>query len=154
MFLQSNDNDYNARIDPFYYNCGGFAFRNYEWFWPYDTSEWDGIRQLKYVMGIEEATIECTEFMLKNLPGLRLIDKEEDATKNENVVFFRISEAYDDFHFIRKEDGRYLHKMGCSSEICEMSKEEVYSNGWCRHKYDGPIVIFGYDKSQETEIAI
>ena len=126
-----------------HYNCGGFAFGTRDWYMPngwedrYYDFDWDPTE--------EEELQRYTESMLDEIFGLRLIYSEKELKPHEFLVLFRIGP--DDFHFVRKENGRYYHKRGWYHEIEEIEEDEVYGPDWVDGKYDSDIVMFAYDDS-------
>lgn len=120
------------------YNCGGFALETFSWYIPYDGDDYFELVDY-YDEDLSLVTEHCVNHMLNEVPGLRLINAVSDARKDEKVVLFRVGPT--DFHYVKYEDGEYLHKIG-STPIMSMSEEEVYSRAWCYGKYNGEIVIF------------
>jgi hypothetical protein len=138
-----------------HYNCGGFALNTKDWYLPGDTDldccynceDWD---ECEYdceavYESLVRKTDEAVTHMLVEFPSLRIIHNENELKDFETLVLFRMGPT--DFHYVKKDKkGRYLHKMGWECVIREMSEEEVYSDNWCGGKYDGPLVMFGYDE--------
>ncbi len=140
--LSRHRNPYNTA--PAEYNCGGFALGTYSWYAPYDTSVWHSYNAILFIKIFESDILwDCVEWMLKEIPGLRLIDKENEVKPYEVIVLFRIGNG--DYHFVRKVGDIYLHKRGSHHEIEVMDKEEVYSEMWC-DQYDSDIIMFALDE--------
>ncbi len=134
-------------------NCGGFALGTASWYRPYDMDKWCSLDNMYCQLeNSEEILEECVNYMLQDIPGLRVIEKEEDANDEEDVVFFKIGIDYCDFHYVLKTPDGYIHKMG-DSPIDEMGVEEVYSDGWCFGKYDSDMVIFALKNREKRMIA-
>lgn len=93
------------------YNCGGFAFRTFDWYIPYDYEDYGDIKVM-YLSDkglsndeIKEIMLEDTiKHMLNEFGGcLRVIDNVEECESDEELIAYRIScnkdKAYFDFHF-------------------------------------------------------
>jgi len=135
-----------ATMFAFNYNCGGFAFANFEWYLPYrykDLHNWWDYS--------EEVTLEYyINSMLSDFSNLRLINSEKELQEDEVLILFRIGD--DDFHYVRKErNGKYYHKMGARPLIHEMPEHEVYSESWIDGRYDSRIVMFAYKQEDLDE---
>ena len=126
--------------DRFEYNCGGFSLETFSWYLPYDDDEYENVVD-QYDGDLSLVTKHCVEHMLDEIPGLRLINTVHEAKKNEKVALFRV--GFEDFHYVKYEDGKYLHKNG-STPIRSMSEKEVYNRCWCDGEYIGEIIIFAF----------
>lgn len=80
------------------YNCGGYALGTFNWvnidsLLPfYSTKE-----EL-----IAKATKEAVKELLQRFDYIRVVDKKAEITKEEFLVYFRISHD-GDFHFFKRE---------------------------------------------------
>jgi hypothetical protein len=132
------------------YNCGGYALNTYSWYCPYSEEDDENAELWGYDCGFEteieayEKTMYLVSFMVYDFGGkVRMIQREQDLRPWERLVLFRVSHD-GDFHYIKKMNNGYFHKMGGSKYIDRMSKREVYSDLWCG-RYDGPIVLLAVD---------
>lgn len=132
------------------YNCGGYALGLYSWYTPYDPDEVGYFSDIVRAFNAdrEEMLKEMVQTMLEEVPGLRRIESEIDLNSGEVLILFRLrlDRGYDDdsycdgdFHFIRKDGGRFSHKPG-GTAIQEISEEEAFGPIW-PNGYDGPIVL-------------
>lgn len=141
------------------YNCGGYAFRTFNWYVPYNyhgpSMERQGTKLLKEGRTPDEAiqilTHTYTDYMLKDFRGrLKRINRIEDVGPMETVILFRIglyfdkTECYDgDFHFRVRRNGHWTEKAG-GEEIAPTVP--ALNDIWCDQEtgfeYTGPIVIF------------
>jgi len=128
--------------DAEHYNCGGFAWGTRDWYVPsnwedrYFNSDWNPEDQ-------EEERLYYIAAILRDIQNVRIINSESELKTGESLVLFRFGSG--DFHFVRKHEGRYLHKRGWVPHIEEMDEEEVYGTDWCDGKYDSEITMFAYD---------
>ena len=126
------------------FNCGGYALGTFDWI------------QLESLLGfgivkceqLKETTKEAVEELLEEFDYIRVIDKETEITKEEFLVYFRISDD-GDFHFLKKfHNGEIYHKPG-SFPICKFHGNP-YVDNWSVNKtinYCGPIVLFAVSNS-------
>lgn len=122
------------------FNCGGFALGTFSWYCPHSP---DDDCQYNYAFKTKEQaivkTFKVVEYMLNDIPNLRIIGSLYDLRPNEYAIAFRIS-TDDDFHFVKRlANGRWTHKRG-GNPIRYMSKEEVFSDCWF-DVYSGPLVL-------------
>ncbi len=138
----------------FHSNCGGFALGIASWYQPYDKNKWCHLDHMYcHLDNSEEILKECVDYMLQDILELRVIEKEEDANHDEDIVFFRVGIDYCDFHYVLKTPNGYIHKLGHAA-IKEIEKEEVYSDGWCFGRYDSDMVIFALKNREEQGVRL
>ena len=142
--LKGERNEFNT--DKNDYNCGGYALGIFSWLFPCNTEDeknkWflNKDKNSDFNYGLEASS----EWMLSNIPNLRKIDSPYDILeKNEWVVGFKIGvgSGCGDFHFIRKSNNRFLHKIG-PCDITYMDEIEALSDSWCNGGYTSKTIWF------------
>lgn len=125
-------NQKNTVIDE--YNCGGYALNTFTWYQPApDMNEYYHWLDLDDVKSM-------VNWMVQELPFIRLIHSLAEVRENEYPVLFR-TDGGDDFHFVKRcNDGVWRHKPG-AWPIEVISEDEVFSPIWW-NRYDGEIFMF------------
>ena len=124
-------------------NCGGRALGLENWFCPYSTED-DSDRLFDWDSELDsnEKLHETTEWMLKHVPGLRLVNGKEDLQPGERLVAYRCGDT--DFHFMyMNENGNWLTKQG-STRTKRISEKKVFAEYWFGGSvvYDSDLVLF------------
>lgn len=141
MNLLRNRNVENT--DKWYYNCGGYALGTFSWYCPH-SDKYHGYYDTCSEESLFEQVMGHVKIMLAEFPTLRVIRALEEATENEEVIAFRLSDC--DFHFmVRKTNNRWYHKRGSSLCIYSTTEEEVFSDCWAPD-YDSPLVLMAMKK--------
>lgn len=124
------------------YNCGGYALGAFNWV---------NIDSLLFFYSTKEeliakATKEAVKELLQRFDYIRVVDKKAEITKEEFLIYFRISHD-GDFHFLKeKHNGKIYHKMG-SLPVCKFHGNP-YEKRWSNvNNYCGPIVLFAVSNS-------
>lgn len=126
------------------YNCGGYALGTYSWYCPHDETH-KGFFDHSSEETMEEQTLAHARIILKEIQNIRMINQVEEATENEEVIAFRLSETICDFHFMVRKHKRWYHKQGSYKEIKNVPTEKVFCDCWINDdgdKYTGMIVLF------------
>lgn len=144
MFITREKNIFNTCVQDF--NCGGFALGYLEWIRLYSLHEYD-FEEFQYDdTMIEEATWDSVEEIISMFEEneIRVIYSEKEVTKDEFVVYFRLSDD-GDFHFLKKyHNGRIYHKPG-ALPICRFNGNPFEDEWSYSINYCGPIVMFAID---------
>lgn len=143
--VEENYDMYNSKkkrnlknTDRNFFNCGGYALNTMNWYCPYE--EHKSFCGMVIEMGIIEATKYMMNFILEDIPNIRLIQEVSELQENEYAVAFRI--CGDDFHFLKRgKNGIWYQKMGAKHYLNTMSATEVFSDRW-NWRYNGPVVLF------------
>lgn len=119
------------------YNCGGYALGTFDWI-RLESLLGFGIVKCKE---LKKVTKEAVEELLEEFDYIRVVNRENEVTKEEFLVYFRISDD-GDFHFLKKQhNGKITHKPG-SLPICKFNGNP-YVDNWSKSiNYCGPIVLF------------
>lgn len=129
------------------FNCGGYALGTFDWIQLKSLFGF-GIVKCKEGEKLEEVTKEAVEELLEEFDYIRVVDRENEVTKEEFLVYFRISDD-GDFHFLKKtHSGKIYHKPG-SFPVCKFSGNP-YVDDWSVTKltnYCGPIILFAVSNS-------
>ena len=130
-----------ANTEDWEYNCAGFALGTFSWYCPsYDEDAWGWFEDWSWGF-MEEVTQMAVNKMLRDFANLRLIRSMREVRPYEYAVAFRVS-SDGDFHYVRQIEGNvWQHKPG-GGHIRFMEETEVFSDGWCNDRYDGPLVLF------------
>ena len=126
------------------YNCGGYALGTYSWYCPHDEVH-KGFYNPDLDETMEEQTLAHANIILNEIQNIRMIERVEEATQDEEVIAFRLSETINDFHFMVRKHGRWYHKQGSYKEIRCVPTEKVFSDCWVNEdgdEYTGMIVLF------------
>ena len=150
-----NHKKINEKTATLRFNCGGYALGIQEWI----KIQTDLLKYPDLPAIEQELLIEYGEYF-------RFIEKEEEATKNEDIVYFRLETddvydeqiyddeddcmyEYNDFHFIRcfKDTGELYHK--CGNSKVEEFEGDVYDD-WDTDCiiYSGKILLMAVPKAQ------
>ena len=125
------------------YNCGGYALGTFSWYCPHSEKQ-HGYYDTYSEESLFEQVMGHVKIMLAEFPTLRIIYALEEASENEEVIAFRLSNY--DFHFmVRKANKRWYHKRGSCPFIYSITEEEVFSDCWMPD-YDSPIVLMAMKK--------
>lgn len=152
------------------FNCGGLALNNYSWYMPFEGDDIEVIEE-EVANFIEEGwnladiyeflSSQFTDYMLRDIDGLRVIDSKDELEEDERLIYFRFFveliskfdddwtvtiDEYDyvhtDFHYKFFENGHWYEKCGVGDiEQCDGSADDkVWINGV--NTYDSPIIKF------------
>ena len=144
------------------FNCGGFALGSMTWYVP---SGWENARE-KYCDRCRELNIsrygdntnvvnefvrEVAESIVKDTKNVvRILETEEDKKPFEELVYFRITYDFGDFHFVALSGETYYHKKGTTPSLEIMGEEEFFSeDGWCSSRgnpYTSNMIILAKPK--------
>ena len=133
-------------LNPFDYNCGGYALETYNWYHPSDDIWFDyGMDEMDETTMLEQ-TKKCVDYMLKQFKGLlRIIQGTWELKENEYMIAFKIdANGENDFHYMKRaNNGHWSHKMG-SHRIMKIKKEKVFKDHWVFDNitYYGKTVFF------------
>ena len=106
-------------VDMEEYNCGGFALNTRTWYHPYGNQPtFIDMFTLIERHGKTALLKKFVQNLLSDFPNLRLLKDINDLKSFETLILFRIGD--DDFHFVRRENGKYYHKTGWIPEIFEI----------------------------------
>ena len=135
--------EYNSREDIFDFNCGGFAFMNFEWYVP------AAYRNAEY---FDEKLVEdCANETLEEMPELSRVRHYSDVPNEYDVIGFRLGyyddDQIDDLHHILRRNGVWYHKIG-SAAIYEFYENP--DSDWCDGRYNSKIVWFAKKYSSKT----
>lgn len=130
-----------TNTDQYDYNCAGFALGTFSWYCPsYDEDTWGYFEEWSWEF-MQEVTQLAVNKMLRDFANLRLIHSMREIRPDEYAVAFRVS-SDGDFHYVRQIEGDvWQHKPG-GGYIRFMEETEVFSEGWCNDRYDGPLILF------------
>ena len=124
------------------YNCGGYAFKTFSWLHPTEDYETNNYSKCKNAYQRAKVRAICVASLIKTVPNLRLIKRNDPIADDEYRVAFRLADF--DFHFLREEkDGTWTHKAG-STEI-SVFEGNPFGRRWMRADgayYYGKIVLF------------
>lgn len=128
-----------------FYNCGGYAFGTFSWYWPGRTAEeHEEIMEYARVRDWDNTLGLATEAIIDELPGwsvvpLALIMERKYSPEQYEIVAMRFS--YEDFHFWKLgRNWNWYDKMGSAGWIDRHAFEDVRRT-WC-YRYNSPIVCF------------
>ena len=125
------------------YNCGGYALGTFSWYCPHN-EKYRGCYDTYSEESLFEQVMGHVKIMLTEFPALRIIHALSEATEEEEIIAFRLSDC--DFHFmVRKANKRWYHKQGSCSFIYSIAEEEIFSDCWMPD-YDSPIVLMAMKK--------
>lgn len=134
------------------FNCQGFAFRTYQWDYPYDqayksvmfTADEDN-----YYLIDEYLNITVNWLLDYYSSQLRVIDDITEIEQGEEVIAYKVSAH--DFHFMkRKSNGKWYHKPG-ASPVQSVTQKEVFSKVWKNRSgttYTSELVLFAFKKGE------
>ena len=122
-------------------NCGGFALNNPRWVKLEAFS--------KFARGtfnfqtdddmVDEVAEACARELLKRYTTLRRIENEKELKENEYLVAFRIGDL--DYHYMKKVDGVWYHKMGRTRYESIDEMEVLTYSAWLEQYYS-EIILF------------
>lgn len=163
-----NKNSINNVVDycPTDFNCGGFALQTWDWFTPYaefscnpcfysDNDPLDNGIDFEECDGGQcqgDLALQCTtDFILSCFENIRLIEWEDEAKEDEDIILYRIGGG--DFHFILKiAEDVYISKSGPREEVEILDKNDAYDKHWSFSTfYDSEIVKFAKKKTRMSE---
>lgn len=128
-----------------FYNCGGYAFGTFSWYWPGRTAEeHDEIMEYAGAEDWDNTLGLAAEAIVGELPGwsvvpLTLVMARRYSPAQYEIVAMRFCDF--DFHFWKLgRNWNWYDKMGSAGWIERHAFEDVY-RAWY-HRYDSPIVCF------------
>ena len=128
-----------------YYNCGGYAFGTFSWYWPGRTEEErDEIMEYAKAEDWDNALELAAEAIVGELPGwtivpIGLVMERKYSPKDYEVVALRFCDC--DFHFWKLgRNWNWYDKMGSAGGINRHAFGDIRYT-WC-HRYNSPIVCF------------
>lgn len=128
-----------------YYNCGGYAFGTFSWYWPGRTEEeYDEIMEYAEAEDWDNALELAAEAIVGELPGwtivpIGLVMERKYSPKDYEVVALRFCNC--DFHFWKLgRNWNWYDKMGSAGWINRHAFGDIRYT-WC-HRYNSPIVCF------------
>lgn len=145
------------------YNCMGYALGIFDWLdcdtfryiledCEMNNRSFDPADPTNEEMELLNEMAADVAFEVRERFNLRVIDRPAEARSTERVIAMRCS--FGDFHFARlNSDGLWTHKPG-GNDIRIMTEKELYSWGWCKHRYDpyiSDIHFFAVDASIDLE---
>ena len=124
------------------FNCGGFALNCFEWVRP-NVDRWietDGKTKKEIEAEKRHILKSCAQDLAIRFDNVRIIKRERQIRKDEEIIYFRLDTENDDFHFLLKGKKKLIGKQGGLKDLDFFNPGELYKNWGDEFEYSGPIV--------------